>query len=413
MRTFRRLVSVLLLLCLAVGCANADGSKENQESKVINGVDTTFCEDQERIFEPQEFTGTVWDWGSIDGFALWFVVSEAGEVCMMLHLSDCWLKPNGDIFTLEMRFYRTPYDKMPCFVLPVGEARLTTDGTVCRFELLSKSDEFDLPAVEPHTVIYFQKSKESAKEQAKYNHDITYMEYLPHEQPNTDWYDEANGAHFHVDADSAVKGTMPIGQSSVPCELLVGHRGSAQIYALVKENAKTADDILLIGTIPNYWDDPRPKNTGFHTLDLKKIRTDDDSESNWIDMELPELLQRMETDGWSSEAVTFYDESVSEIIRLRKGNQTVLLIADSHVIAYARYDGRNLLSWGGEKPLDHTVVDTLSDHTNHLYVVFENGGINDRMQNEYWLIDDCRLAVAESSYSTDCIIYDALTGEIL
>jgi len=169
---------------------------------------------------------------------------------------------------------------------------------------------------------------------------------------------------------------------------------------------------LLIGTIPNYWDDPQPKNTRFHAFDLEKIRTDDNSESNWIDMELSELLQRMETDGWSSEAVTFYDESASEIVRLQKDDQTVLLIADSHVIAYARYEGRKLLSWGGEKPMDHTVVDIQPNQKNHLFVVFNNGGINDRMQNEYWLLDDCRLAVAESSYSTDCIIYDALTGEI-
>ena len=412
MRTVRRLVSVFLLLCLAVGCAGTDGSKKVQKPEVVNGVDTPFCEDRERIFEPQEFTGTVWDWGASDGFALWFVVSETDEVCMMLHLSDCWLRPNGDTFTLEMRFYRTPYDKTPYFVLPVGEARLTTDGTVCRFELLSKSDAFDLPAVEPHSVIYFQRSKEPAEEQAKYYHDIVYMEYLPHEQPNTDWYDEANGARFHVDVDSAVKGTIPIGNASVSCELLVGHRGSAQIYALVKENAKTAEDVLLIGTIPNYWDDPQPKNTRFHAFNLEKIRTDDNSESNWIDMELSELLQRMETDGWSSEAVTFYDESASEIVRLQKDDQTVLLIADSHVIAYARYEGRKLLSWGGEKPMDHTVVDIQPNQKNHLFVVFNNGGINDRMQNEYWLLDDCRLAVAESSYSTDCIIYDALTGEV-
>lgn len=421
MRVIRKIISVLLLLCLLTACAD-HVAPQHEETPMVIGDSSGFSEDNAVVFDPQAFAGTLWDWGDVDGVALWFSVSEKGEMCMMLQSNDCWLRPNGDRFTLELRLYRTPYDESPCFVLPIGEASLVTDGTVCRLELLSKSLPTDLPTLDEQTVVYFQRSKEPAEDQMKYFHDVWTMLSLPHEQPNTDWYDEASGLRLHTDGACAVKGTLDLDRVPIACELLVGHRGSEQIFALVRENAQDVGDVLMLGSIVNSWDNPSSKTCNmpvlYHVQDadialisLQKTAADDASELDWVGTETERILSVMKAAGWSCEAVSFYDDSFSEVYRLQKDDQTVLLIARSFVIAYARYEGRRLLSWGREKPLDHTLVDTFEEQTNHLYDVFESVGTDDYTRNAYWFLDDCRIAVAQSCYASEFLIYDPMTAD--
>lgn len=436
MRAFRKIVTVFLLLCLLGGCA---GTVTVQRLRDDEPKTITFTERNATPFDPSAHRYTVW-FGSTEALAQWLTISEDGDTRVMIGSNDYWLRPDGDRFLMEIRLYRTPFDENPALTIPVGEAELLLDGEVCRFRPVS--DPLNLLPVSAEEIYYTESQTLSAAQKSLYFMDFLQDDYLPHLQPNTEWtsYGFPSELLLRSDANGAVSGSVRIDDTPIACELLIGHHGFDSVCALVKAGAKGMDDVLLLGQVGNTSEreftsmfemrkqaDPLTLLSG-NKMRLYKSTSEDAAEYNWVGMNVYELLYRLESDGFESEEIRLLDADYPCAYRLQKDDQTILLFVCRmtrnldrewwYVSAYAHYAGKTLLSWGGMKPIDHTIADTYDPENGLSFdMLAAHTGSRPFGYYSFWLLDDCRIfGIDRASYDitqeSRHVIYDALTGEI-
>ena len=228
-------------------------------------------------------------------------------------------------------------------------------------------------------------------------------------------------------------------QQGTPTPASLGHHGFDSVCALVKAGAKSMDDVLLLGQVGNTSEreftsmfemrkqaDPLTLLSG-DKMRLYKSTSEDVAEYNWVGMNVYELLYRLESDGFESEEIHLLDADYPCAYRLQKDDQTILLFVcrmtrnldrEWYVSAYAHYAGRTLLSWGGMKPIDHTIADTYDPENGSSFdMLAAHTGSRPFGYYSFWLLDDCRIfGIDRASYDitqeSKHVIYDALTGEI-
>lgn len=420
MRTFRRLVSVLLLLCLAVGCA--------QTVVLGNGEKVTYSEAKAKPFDPNEHKDTYWNLNNET-----LIVSETGEIEYIGQAHRYSLVPDGDHFRIELMLYRTIVDNTPALTIPVGMANLYSDGNMVKMELLENpldlffafEKTWYMPKTEPPAHSWIDRDSISRLQS----------------HPDTEWeaYDPIDFTLF-VDADGAVNGTILLDGQDTNCMLLIGKRDD--YCALVRDGAKDLDDVLLFGHYRHDYErrimtrrfefcvdyDPSDlfQNAEEKLLVLEK-QVINIPRSKWIGTNVHELLYEMEKDGWKSEAVKLLNPPYPTFYSLKKDNQTILFgtyelwngpFMDECITGYVQYRGREVETWGGFPPFDHEIADS---HT-----LRQGGGLRDRTgyfgysldsMRSFYFLDDCRVAGVlidwlGTNEESDFVIYDALTGEI-
>lgn len=433
MHVFRKLVSSLLLLCLAVGCTRT--------VSLDYKATASFSEAKAKPFDPSKHTDTLWE-RETDGLT----VSETGEIRVTFFRSCYLLIPENDHFAIFVPLYRTLTDDEPAFTVPAGTAQLCIDGDIIRFQV--ESDPLHCFA-EEQTNTYFQRN-DDASSKRYYTVDNEPWELFIQSQPNTEWENWycgiSNGpsTKLSTDPNGAASGTIYVESTETECELLIGHHGWNKLCAIVKKNPRGLDDVLLFGkNLQTYGDRDSARQFGIKvSYDPKKLLDErsgdtfhlysqvelaDPTEKNWIGMNLYEYFYWMEKDGWQVEEIQMLQIEMPCIFRLRKANETILVSAgldyrpvpfgDYYVEGYVRYTGRKVQSWAGYTPKDNTIAEnyTLRKGQSSAYV-FGAPGYSPSSLCHFYFLDDCRVVGIQTDYITiedDKIeIYDALTGEI-
>ena len=400
---------LILLLALLTSCRGSD---------VFEKTDEGFREDRAVVLDPAAWPASAW--GTIPwGGGVELQVFESGETRLIRDHRVYWLRPEGDRFILESRLYRTLHDETPALVIPVGEARVLTDGDLCRVEILS--DPIRAFAEGKKTVLLKRSTSDSLEDMDRFI-DFYHVSSIPHAQPNTRWsYSNAPEGEeemdFISDETGSVTGFCRIEGETVACELLVGHHSFFWDCALVKQDACSVEDVLLYGSkryTGNRDDrlrftmdacyDPLGLVAETLPLTLTKHTTDELEEQNWLGMNYYELMFRMEQEGWLAEPVTLYDHDYASFYRLQRGEQTLLLMPDRafespynemFVQGYALYERRKLLTWGGLRPFDHSLADSYVPMAGNWfsYTVQSHGNIDANYST--FFLDDCRVAAVE------------------
>ena len=400
---------LILLLALLISCRGDDVPEQTGEG---------FLEDRAVALDPAAWPASVW--GTIPwGGGVELQVFESGETRLIRDHCAYWLRPEGDRFILESRLYRTLHDETPALVIPVGEARVLTDGDLCRVEILS--DPIHAFAVGKKTVLLKRSTSSSLEDMNRFI-DYYHVSSIPHAQPNTRWsYSNTLEGEEEMslisDETGRVTGFCRIEGETVACELLIGHHSFFWDCALVRQDAHSVEDVLLYGskrytgnrddrlyfTVTACYD-PFGLVRETLPLTLTKHTTDDLEEHNWLGMNYYELMFRMEREDWLAEPVTLYDHDYASFYRLQRGEQTLLLMPDRafessynemFVQGYALYAGRKLLTWGGLRPFDHSLADSYVPIAGNWfsYTVQSPGYID---ANYYtFFLDNCRVAAVE------------------
>ena len=417
---------LILLLSLLTCCA----PKTETEGSDL-GPDGT-------VLDPSAYRNTVW-LGQSEARNERLLIDEEGSARIMLASEMYYLRPAGDSFILESHLYRTLFDEEPALVMPVGKANILSDGSVCRFEMLS--DDMGTFYKEQETILFYR-SKSDPKEDRRYFIDYGNAMMIPHAQPNTrwsDWYplNQTVIIDLAADANGAVSGTCTVDGKTMDCELLIGHRGWDNFCALVKQGAQSAEDVLLFGRMDKSYNRRfarRFELTGTYDpygvcgekgrCTLSKQITFDFAERNWLGMSLYELMFKLEREGWQAEPVALFDQE-SSFYCLRKGEQTLLLAWDSefgdrftdlYVSEYALYEGRTLRSWSTLKPIDHRLADDFVPADGSKFSdAFESSGYHNIVYR-FFFLDDCRVAACKylphgEWAESDFIILDLYEGK--
>ncbi|MBR6040190.1 MAG: hypothetical protein IKP38_06910 [Clostridia bacterium] len=437
MRTVRRLVSVLLLLCFVVGCART--------VSLDYGKTATFSEAKAKPFDPSEHKGTVWEWkhGVL-------TVSETGEVRVTFFRNCYNLIPEDDHFAIEVPLYRTLTDDEPAFTVPAGTARLLNDGDLVWFRITS--DLLHCFSEEQKDVCFQTADTTQLKRYyTSFSVDYEPFELLIQSQPNTEWRNWYSGimngpsTNLSTDPNGAASGTIYAGSTETECELLIGHRGNNKLCAIVKKNPQSIDDVLLFGTHCQSENDRThtrrfemsvsydPKQllderSGGTFCLYSQVELEDSAEKNWIGMNLFEYFHWMEKDGWQIEEIVLFAYESGCLYCLRKGDETILISAgrdfepvpfgDLYVAGYVRYLGRTVQSWAGHTPKDHTIADRYElQEGQYCAFEFHSAPYSPATGNEYYFLDDCRVIGIQFDWNgtgeeDEIQIYDALTGEI-
>ena len=421
-----RLLPLVFVVALLASCL--------KQSTNGDGKPSPFQGEANR-FDPTAYAGTVW-LGDSEARNERLLVDETGAARIMLASSIFWLRPAEDTFVLESRLYRTMYDEEPALTASVGEARLLSDGSICRLEVLS--DPWHSFSREQETVLFYL-SAEPPEEDQWYFIDYINSTMTPYDQPNTQWslQDNKMGLELASDDDGRVTGTCIVRGERLACELLIGHHGWNVDCALVKKEAQSAEDVLLYGWMDKGTErrygsqcrivlqyDPLGLCGEKDELILRKQTTFDLSEQNWLGMNVYELLFWMEQEGWRAEPFTLFDNSSPSFFFLRRGEQTVLLsygdafdgFHEYYVLGYARYNGRDLRSWAGLRPIDPEAAEA--------YAQTEIGRFSDFVESPgythslyyYYFLNDCRAAAVKHETSgywdeSEFTMYDLYRAE--
>ena len=416
-----RLLPLILLLGLLLSC----DMENTLEESLSPFREEAVC------LDPQAYVGTVW-LGDSEARNERLLIDEAGEARIMLASSTYWLQPVGDKFVLTCRLYRTIHEEVPALTVPVGEARLLSDGSVCRLEVLS--DHWHSFSREQETVLFYL-STEPPEDDRGYFIDYINATMAPYVQPNTQWSlrDNELGLELASDNDGRVAGTCVIQGDAVSCELLIGHHGWDVTCALVKKDAQSSEDVLLYGWLDKgtecrygrlcrivLQNDSLALCGGKNELILRKQITFDLSEQNWLGMSVYELLFRMGQEGWQTETISLFDDTYPCVFCLHQGEQTLFLFYsgefggmfyDDYLTGYALYDGRALQSWAGFRPIDHRVAEAYSQSQDGRFSDFVESPAYVYPTCYYYPLDDCRVAAIKHQTSgkwdeTEFTIYD-------
>ena len=149
-----RLLPLILLLGLLLSC-----DMENTLEESLSPF-----QEEAVCLDPQAYVGTVW-LGDSEARSERLLIDEEGSARIMLASEMYYLRPAGDSFILESHLYRTLFDEEPALVMPVGKANILSDGSVCRFELLS--DDMGTIYKEQETILFYR-SKNDPKEDRWY-----------------------------------------------------------------------------------------------------------------------------------------------------------------------------------------------------------------------------------------------------
>ena len=403
-----RFLPLILLLALLISCRGNDVPEKTDEG---------FQEDRAVVLDPAAWPASVW--GTIPwGGGVELQIYENGEARLIRDSHVYWLRTEGSRFILEARLYRTLHDETPALTIPVGEARVLTDKDLCRVEILT--DPINAFAEGKKTVLLRRSTYDPLEDLNRFI-DYYHVSSIPQAQPNTRWsypYPPEEGELDLIsDENGAVSGICRIGGEAVACELLIGHHSFFRDCALVRQDARSLEDVLLYGRkqyTGNRGDrlrftmsacyDPLGLAGETQQLSLTKHTSDGLEEQNWLGMNYYELMFRLEREGWQAEPFTLYDYDYASFYRLRRGEQTLLLMPDREfhslylemfVQGYALYEGRTLLTWGGLRPFDHSLADSYvpTEGSWFSYEV-ESPGYIDASHYAFFL-DDCRVAAVE------------------
>ena len=434
----------LILICGAVGCgAGEQSSGQQAEPGSVTETEPTEKPETEEPFAGQPFVlsehlDTIWysRYVGIDEEPYFFQESlsvyEDGEAALTHDRVDYRLKDNGGTFLLEKDLYASPFETEPCLTLAAGEIRLLTDGETVRFEVVSDPlgifDGFDPQNAVLTQQMYFGKPWKPYKKQD------TPREFGtdPQFQPQTEWVEggphleENGGLDYYVncalktEADGTVKGYIrraPEAENE-DCVLLWAPDAAALVRPddaeLLFYGGVTGDrdwyetgDCRTYGIKACY--DPYALKVGNKLLLKKKGMSLNPEPEYVLGYGQYEIEARFTENGWTSEPLSmkwdedYDDEDYGELfLKLTKDGRMLLIYLDgiyAYVYVLLDADGR-LESWGGCKPLDHTVADACVQ-TKEFPDAFSEIGLWGLWEDDrVLLLDDGRILVTYLHHET-------------
>lgn len=366
----------------------------------------------------QEQSNTVW--------------SDGAGRRLMIYEDDAYLFTANEVFALterdgafilEARLYHTALDELPAMVLPVGAVRLLRDGATVKVEV----------ADDPLGALAFNGLDGAV---------LTKQTYTPYrypsfnfcsvpKEPGTKWFCYGDmGDHRYailkmtMGEDCSMTGTLSLPDGQIMnCALL----GNEDGFALVDES-EDEPELLFYGErsaidtryiFPYRYElvridlDPVHDPLGLCVeggFKLWRERTEEMDFAYMLGTNLDSLILTLTRDGWTD--TTNEIEKLAPIlegwfVRLTKDGQTLLIHYDWDPYlpyesyqpfpdAYVLYGGDGtVLSWSGERPLDHALADVYRLEKNvYFHKKVGHWGMDVGCEDEYaYFLDDGRIAI--------------------
>ncbi len=334
-------------------------------------------------------------------------IDEGGQGKLYLHGYTLRVTvKEGNTYSLSAELSENLYTD-PAYSLPLGEARLWTDGDAVRVEIIGDPYGIFSDCPSGDLVLPYQSTH---REFSRYTGPGVYPSEWPAEQPDTDWSllirigERQDVLYLHSDEQGLVRGTWEHGrdprhggsyESTIPCALLLKNR----MAAVVAVEESGYGEALLFGKIPDIEDCNElpylytslkivpdhckfgaPEPYGYHDgskkagyLKLVKHSAEDEEIYDALFngdyrpvMGVHRILvdHYLDCGGWarmdpSKNSDTFW--------RYQKDGDTLVIVFDETVtdfgiyqcaVGYICYDAdKSVKGWGGLKPLKHEFVD--------------------------------------------------------
>ncbi|MBR0437234.1 MAG: hypothetical protein IJK12_08320 [Clostridia bacterium] len=345
----------------------------------------------------------------------------------------CRMREDGDAYRLETAFYETPFDEEPALVLSLGEVRLTGTDDTARLTVVS--DPYGVFADWGADLILEQTDRMPYEPETGMHP----LSWNPHMQPNTEWI--AGGAHYErggasywanvmlsSDADGRVCGSIrpTVESERIPCAMLWSE--NAAVIVLTDGDAPGgADDLIFYGTVHRADFSERDRCVYFRLsplydvlqlstvsalLTLHKSIAERDP-TDILGRNTLQLVHDLESDGWRnvplkrSEDLDEEDDAYEDwFLKLTKDGRTLIVMTDEdfspygddlYAVGYVLLDADGRLeSWGGQKPVDHTLADhyRVADKSSFSRLCHTGGFWGIAEDDRMFLLDDGRIAVA-------------------
>lgn len=406
-----------LLLCGLFACSNGDPAEIGTATSEPTDA-PAFSTENARPLSFSEDRNIEWN----ADFQYRVLIYSDGKAVLRLPNALLWLKENGDTVSVEERLYRSPYDSEPMIVLPVGTIRLLSDGEALKIETVD----------DPLGIFAFSQLDGQILKKEEYKPGSSKGNWnwfnLPI-QPGTEWVTYLDTGEriyasltMQMHEDGSTDGVLRFPDGTEKSCMLAGNADS---FALIDESTESPELFFYgIRTPMEEYNSSRYNlvrlalDPFYDPLGLCRNDTFLLHRNSGKDAELRYMLGKnrdtvilsLIRDGWTDKT-----QQVAELdpwldgwfAWLTKNGQTLLMwidldysspynVYEAFAADYVLYDTDGaVLSWSGEKPLDHTIADhyTLQEgvYFNGLPGVY--GGMVIREDSAAYFLDDGRIAI--------------------
>lgn len=406
-----------LLLCGLFACANEEPAEIGTATSEPAAA-PVFSAENARPLSFSEDRNTEWN----ADYQYRVQVYLDGKAVLRLPNVLLWLKENGDTVSVEEKLYRSPYDSEPAIVQPVGTIRLLSDGEALKIETVD----------DPFSIFAFLQLDGQILKKEKYKPGSSNGNWnwfnLPI-QPDTEWFSYLDTGEppyaklaMQMHEDGSTDGVLRFADGTEKSCILAGNGNS---FALIDESSESPELFLYgVRTPMKEYDfsrynlvrlalDPVYDPLGLCKKDAFLLQRDygEDAELRYmLGKNLDTIILSLIRDGWTDKTQQIAECDLWRdgwFAWLTKNGQTLLMWVDldfstpyndkeTFANDYVLYDADGkVLSWSGEKPLDHTIADhyTLQEgvYFNGLPGVY--GGMIVGEDSTAYFLDDGRIAI--------------------